>query len=304
MTRIAFLGTPGAAIPTLRWLNDRFEVAIVVTQPDRPRGRSRRPVSPEVKDFAQEMGLPVAQPDSGPAIAAALTDASPLDVAVVVAYGRLLTPETLAVPDLGVLNLHFSLLPRWRGAAPVARALMNGDTMTGVTIIELDAGLDTGPVVTAQALDIGNDEVAGDLTDRLAEAGAKLMADTIPGYAEGRAVPVPQSDDGLTYADKLTEHDRPIDITSGRGEAHNRIRGLSPAPGATLSIEGRTHKLLRSKLVDIAPEAATWESSDEGPILGFADGGLLVTELQAPGRRIVTGPDWQRGRHTGSGSVG
>jgi methionyl-tRNA formyltransferase len=304
MTRIAFLGTPGAAIPTLHSMHDSFEVAIVVTQPDRARGRSGRPVPPEVKESALEMGLKVAQPDSAAGITAALTAAAPLDLAVVVAYGRLLRPETLAVPDLGVLNVHFSLLPRWRGAAPVARALMAGDTMTGVTIIQLDAGLDTGPVLTAQALDIGSHEVAGELTDRLAEVGARLIADTIPGYAGGGLVPVPQSDDGLVYAEKLTDHDRPIDVTGGRGVAHNQIRGLSPSPGATLAIDGQTHKLLRSRPVDLAPEPGRWKGSEEGPVLGFSEGGLLITELQAPGRRKVTGPDWLRGSHAGTGSVG
>lgn len=210
MARVAFLGTPQAATPTLEALADTHDVVLAVTQPDRPKGRSKRPQPPPVKNVAGRLGIPLSQPRNRGEIEAALGEAGPLDLAVVVAYGRILTPVALGIPAHGILNVHFSLLPRWRGAAPVARALMAGDAMTGVTIMKLDEGLDTGPILTAQAVDIADGENAGHLTDRLAEVGARLLVDSVDGYLSGEIQPLPQSDDGVTYAAKIEPHDRPI----------------------------------------------------------------------------------------------
>ena len=210
MSRIVFLGTPGAAVPALDALVESTDVGLVVTRPDRPQGRSGRPQPSPVKVAAVENGLPIAQPEDRAGLAGALDDAGPFDLGVVVAFGMILDARALAMPRLGMLNAHFSLLPRWRGAAPVARALIAGDPMSGVTIIRLDEGLDTGPVLTAQAVDIGGEETAGELTSRLSGLAARLLSGVLPAYLAGELVPLPQSDEGATYASKLEPGDRPL----------------------------------------------------------------------------------------------
>ena len=302
MTRIVFLGTPGAAIPTLDRLATDFDVALVITQPDRPKGRSGRPEPPPVKTRAHELGLAVAQPSGSGEVEGVIAEAGPLDVGVVVAFGMLIKPGALARPAHGMLNVHFSLLPRWRGAAPVARALMAGDPMSGVTIIELDENLDTGPVLTAQAVDIQRDETAGELTDRLAGLGAALVAHSLPAYLSGELVPIPQVDDGATYASKLTAEDRPIRPHMRSLEVTNRVRGLSPSPGATLDLDGVPHKVLRARAHQETPGPGALSVLDGLPVVGVADGGVELVEIQPPGGRAMSGADWARGRRGRAGS--
>ncbi len=303
MTRIAFLGTPGAAVPTLRALADLHDVALVITQPDRPRGRSGSPAPPPVKQAADDLDLHLLQPTSGEEIRQTLESVDGLDLAVVVAYGRLLRPEALAIPSHGMLNVHFSLLPRWRGAAPVARALLAGDPMSGVTIIQLDEGLDTGPVLTAQAIDIAPEETAGELTSRLAMLGARLLADVIPSYLSGDTRPVSQTDEGMTYAAKIEPVERPLEVGGPGIDAVNRVRALSPEPGATLGIDGDTHQVLRARPHAATLTTGTWVNVNGLPIAGFGDGGLELIEIQPPGGRPMSGSAWLRGRHRDSGTV-
>ncbi|MEX2251546.1 MAG: methionyl-tRNA formyltransferase [Acidimicrobiia bacterium] len=302
MTRIVFLGTPGAAIPTLDMLVRDFEIGLVVTRPDRPRGRSARLEPSPVKKRADELGLALCRPSSSRELDALLTEAGPFDLGVVVAFGMILKPEALAVPAQGMLNVHFSLLPRWRGAAPVARALMAGDPMSGVTIIRLDEGLDTGPVVTAQAVDIQNEETAGELTGRLAALGAGLLRNVLPGYVRGDLSAVPQVDDGATYASKLTAADRPLRPTMSRLDTINRIRALSPASAATIDLDGETHKVFRARSHPHHLEPGTLEVVEGLPVVGVFDGGVELVEIQPPGKRVMPGADWVRGRHGRSGS--
>ena len=296
MTRIVFLGTPGAAIPTLDTMTRDSEVGLVITRPDRPTGRSLRLQSSPVKQRAEDLGLELRQPSNPAELDAILGEEGPFDLGVVVAYGMILGREALATPAHGMLNVHFSLLPRWRGAAPVARALMAGDSMTGVTIISLDEGVDSGPVLTAQAVDIKRDETAGELTGRLASLGAGLLRTVIPGYVAGDLIPVPQVEEGATYASKLTAGDRPLRPTMSRLEFINRVRALSPAPAATIDLDGDTYKVLRAQSHPHAPEPGAMESVSGVPILGVADGGIEVVEIQAPGKRAIPGADWVRGR--------
>lgn len=303
MTRVAFLGTPHAAVPTLRALASEYEVALVVTQPDRPKGRSGKPVPPPVKEAAKELSLPVAQPSTGPELAEELTAVQPLEAGIVVAYGRILRPEALEMARSGFLNVHFSLLPRWRGAAPVERALMAGDEMTGVTIMILDEGLDTGPVLTAQAIDIPPGDDAGMLTDRLARLGARLLVTALGGYLEGELQPQQQTDDGAVYAEKITRHDRNLDVTWTVDEFVNRVRGLSPDPAATLEIDGKPHKIFRASAHEASPEIGTWEAHGGVPVVGVADGGVSLVELQPPGKNRQPAEDWLRGRRRTGGTV-
>jgi methionyl-tRNA formyltransferase len=204
----------------------------------------------------------------------ALESAEELDVGVVVAYGRILKQEALAIPGAGMLNVHFSLLPRWRGAAPVNRALMVGDPMTGVTIFRLDEGLDTGPILTAQAVDIEDEETAGELTSRLAVLGARLITGAIPPYLEGSRV-----------------------------EEVNRVRALSPEPGATLVVDGETHQVLQARAHESSPEMGRWLEVEGVPVVGLSDGGMELVTLLPAGKRTMSGESWLRGRRRSSGTI-
>jgi methionyl-tRNA formyltransferase len=302
MTRIVFLGTPGAAIVTLETLSQDFEVGLVVTRPDRPRGRSKKLEPSPVKVRAGELGLVVREPAGSADLARLLSEEGPFDLGVVVAFGMIIKPGALSIPAHGMLNVHFSLLPRWRGAAPVARALMVGDPMSGVTIIRLDEGLDTGPVLTAQAVDIGKEETAGELTGRLSALGAGLLKSVLPGYLKGDLVPVAQVDEGATYASKLTAADRPVRPTMSRLEAIDRIRALSPSPAATIDIDGEAHKILRARSHVHHLEPGALELVAEIPVIGVADGAVELVDIQPPGKRAMAGAAWGRGRHGRAGS--
>ncbi|MGH3650212.1 MAG: methionyl-tRNA formyltransferase [Acidimicrobiia bacterium] len=304
MARVVFLGTPVAAVPALEQLTRHHEVGLVITQPDRPRGRSKRPMPPPVKLAAGGLGHAIAQPGSHAELESTVRDHGPFEVGVVVAYGRIIRPEVLALVEHGMLNVHFSLLPRWRGAAPVARAIMAGDPMSGVTIMRLDEGLDTGPILTAQAVDILEGETTGELTTRLADLGARLLTDVIGRYLDGALQPVSQTDDGLTYADKIKAEDRPIALDSDVATVINQVRGLAPSPAATLEIDGQRHKILAVRTADAHPEPGTWIEVDGAPVIGLADGGLEITALQPSGKSLQTGADWVRGRRRDSGLVG
>lgn len=304
MTRIVFLGTPSAAVPTLEKLAAGYDIELVITQPDRPRGRSKRPVPPPVKQTAQQLGLTVAQPESAAELHQRISESGPFDVGVVVAFGRIIRPQVLDIPELGYLNVHFSLLPRWRGAAPVERALMAGDTMTGASIIKLDEGLDTGPVLTAQAIDIGPEENAGQLTERLSLVGARLLGSVLDEYVAGDLEPVEQSDDGAIYAEKITADDRPLDPDGPATGFVDKVRGLAPDPAATLDIDGDRHKIFAAARHEASTEPGTWEVHEGMPVVGTADGAVALLELQPPGKNRQSGEDWVRGRQRSRGVVG
>lgn len=304
MRRIVFLGTPRAAVPTLEALANRFEVGLAITQPDRARGRSGTPQPGPAKEAALRLGIPVAQPASHDELAAVLVGEGPYAVGVVVAYGRIIRPESLQIPEAGMLNVHFSLLPRWRGAAPVNRALIEGDAMTGVTIIQLDEGLDTGPVLTAQAVDIEKAEDAGSLTDRLAHLGARLLVDNLDRYLDGDIVPVPQSDEGASYAAKLTKSDRELSLSDEPAAFVNRVRGMAPEPGAIIAIDGEMHKIYAAETSGSDVAAGTWEQVEGWPVIGLSAGSVRVLSLQAPGKQRISGESWVRGRRSEGGRVG
>jgi methionyl-tRNA formyltransferase len=304
MTRLVFLGSPEAAVPTLELIATRFEVGLVVTQPDRPRGRSGTPQPGPVKQAALDLGLKVLQPETHDELQGALEGSGLFHVGVVVAYGRILRSESLAIPAAGMLNVHFSLLPRWRGAAPVNRALVEGDTMTGVTIIRLDEGLDTGPVLTAQAIDIEAGENAGHLTERLARLGARLLVENLEPYLRGELVPVTQTGEGATYASKLTRSDRTLSLEMSPAEFVNRVRGLAPSPGAILEVDGQDHKILAAEIDDTDVSPGTWKEGGGWPVVGLSKGSVRLASVQSPGRGRVEGDAWLRGRQGRSGRVG
>lgn len=304
MTRVVFMGTPDSAVPTLHELADSFDVALVVTQPDRPRGRSSKPQPPPVKTAAAAMGIEVSQPESKAEVYEALAAIGRFDLGVVTAYGRILRPEVLAAPAHGLLNLHFSLLPRWRGAAPVQRALMAGDKMTGVTIIKLDEGLDTGPVLTAQAVDIDPGENAAELEARLAVAGGRLLASSVEPYLTGELGPVPQSEEGVTYASKIGSEERVGERAPDAATFVNLVRGLAPSPAATLDLDGVTHKILSAALSAERIESGHWRSVGGTLLASVWEDTVRIDLLQPPGKNVQQAADWVRGRHATSGTVG
>lgn len=295
MIRAAFLGTPSAAVPSLAALMELASVEFVVSQPDRPKGRGRRVEASSVKLAAREWGLPVYQPGT-PAELLGLFEEAGLDIAVVVAYGRILRPAVLDTVKHGFVNVHFSLLPRWRGAAPVERAILAGDQYSGVSLMVIDEGLDTGPVFAAAEIEISEYETAGVLTGRLASLGADVLRDHLDDYVHDRLRPARQMTTGATTAPRLTTAEAGLDTNNGPTALARAVRAFNPRPGAWIQAEGQ-----RIKIFEVGP--ATPEV-DEGeirivggrPILGLASGAVELVEVQPAGKPRLSGQAWANGR--------
>jgi methionyl-tRNA formyltransferase len=285
------MGTPPFAVPALRAIAAAHDVVCVYSQPPRPAGRGKKDRSSAVQVVAEELGLVVRHP-AGLKSQAAQQEFAALkaDVAVVVAYGLILPPAILDAPAQGCLNIHASLLPRWRGAAPIQRAIMAGDSETGLCIMRMDEGLDTGPVLLRQTLTIGAQDTAADLQQRLADAGAALVLTALAGL--GEIVAVPQPEQGITYAAKITKDEARIDWNQQAAQVDRQIRGLSPFPGAWCSIAGERVKLLRSRLAD--GSGAPGEVLHE-MVIACGTGAIEVLEAQREGRRPATAADILRG---------
>ena len=244
--RIVFCGTPQFAVPTLKYLlvKSDFEVIAVITQPDRPRGRGQQVTVAPVKEAALAANLPVHQPEKirAPEVQQLLEKLAP-DVIVIIAYGQIIPPRLLTIPKHGWINLHASLLPKYRGAAPINWAIVNGGTRTGLTTMRIDAGMDTGDILLQREMEIGRTETAPELTARMSEAGAPLMEETLRGLAAGSIIPQPQNHDQATVAPILKKEDGRIDWNRSAQEIYNRMRGLAPWPGAYTTFRGQTGHL-------------------------------------------------------------
>lgn len=298
---VIFMGTPEFSVPTLAALVEAgHRLRAVYTQPPRPAGRRGLAETPSpVHAFAAARGIEVRTPISlKSADEQERFAAVQADVAVVVAYGLLLPKPILAAPRLGCINLHGSLLPRWRGAAPIQRAIMAGDAETGVMSMQMEAGLDTGPVLLTARTPIGADETEGELRERLSKLGAPLMVVTLARLADGSLQAVPQSTEGVTYAAKIDKAEARIDFARAAAEVHNLIRGLSPAPGAwfEVTVDGRAErvKVLRATLAK--GRGAPGEVLD-APALTVAcgSGAVRLVEVQRAGKRPVAADDFLRG---------
>jgi methionyl-tRNA formyltransferase len=296
--RIAFAGTPRFALPALRaLLSSRHQVVGVLTQPDRPAGRGRELRASPVKQLAAEHHLPVAQPATLKTAEgrAALHGWSP-DLLVVVAYGLILPSPVLLMPRMGCLNIHGSVLPRWRGAAPIQRAVLAGDVETGVTIMQLDEGLDTGPVLLERRHPIGLRDTAGDLHDALAELGAAALLEAIEGLAAGRLLPRAQSAEGVTYAAKIDKSEARIDWARSAVQIDRQVRAFNPWPVAETRLAGESLRLLRSSLADDrapdVPPGTVLGLADDGLRVACGEGVLAVAELQRAGKRPVSARDF------------
>jgi methionyl-tRNA formyltransferase len=296
VTRIAFLGTPSAAIPTLEILAS--EVVIVVTRPDTAGGRSRHLRPPPVKSAAETLDLPVAQPEGRRELRATIEDAD-IDVAVVVAYGRLIPEQVLDLVPHGFVNVHFSLLPRWRGAAPVERAILAGDEEIGVTIIRLDAGLDTGPVIGSTSVPIGPEADAASLTRLLATLGAELTGKLLPPYVAGTIRPVPQSEEDATYADRFDSSETRLDVI-GDGRALDRVIRASTSRGGAYALHRDARlKIWRARPIDILLEPGELRYEDGRVFVGAGRGGLELLEVQPAGSTRMSAAAWARGHDLG-----
>lgn len=289
--RVVFFGTPADAVPALHALHGAHDVAFVVTQPDRRRGRGPELSSSPVASAARALALDVRTPDRAGAIVDDVRE-SGSDVGVVVAFGQLLPPSLLEALPGGFVNVHFSLLPRWRGAAPVERAILAGDTETGVCVMQLDAGLDTGPVFACRAVPIGDRDTAGELRARLADVGAELLLDTLPRVFD--ATPSPQRGD-VTMAPKLDVDEFALDWQRPAGELDRVVRAGNPRPGAFTRADGVRLKVLRSEPTTTRPDGLPG-AVDPRAVVATGVGGLQLLEVQPEGRRSMSGAAWLAGR--------
>ncbi|MBM4238821.1 MAG: methionyl-tRNA formyltransferase [Gammaproteobacteria bacterium] len=309
--RIAFAGTPEFAVPPLAALqSSRHQLVGVLTQPDRPAGRGRQLAASAVKEFALAHGLTVAQPSTLRSAEgrAALVSWQP-DVLVVVAYGLILPPEALAVPRLGCVNIHASLLPRWRGAAPVQRAILAGDTVTGVTLMQMDVGLDTGPILLQRELPISLTDDTQSLLAALAALGAPALLEVLDGLEAGTVVPQPQPALGVSYASKIDKAEARIDWRESALAIERRVLAFRPWPIAETRFHGEQLRIHRAHVIAQGESGPYAETAAAGTILGLRDDLLLVAcgkdflgiaELQRAGRRSMTAREFANGlRATG-----
>lgn len=305
--RIVFMGSPEFALPTLRRLIESpYEVVAVYTQPDRPAGRGRRPTPPPAKLLASQHGIPVRQPErvSAPEEVGRLRELAP-DLIVIAAYGQILRPAVLAVPRKGVLNVHASLLPRWRGAAPITAAILAGDAETGVTIMLVEPELDAGPILAQAREPICPDDTSESLGARLAELGANLLMETLPRWLDGSITPQPQDPRLVTYAPAVKKDDARIDWTRHAAFIERQVRAYYPWPVAHTTLRGEPLRILRAHVeAQTGPEApGTVVPASAGFAVRCGKGTLAVDEAQLPGRRPLPAAELVRGRRDLIGSV-
>jgi len=304
--RLVFMGTPPFAVPSLAALARDYGVAAVVTQPDRPARRGRKLTPSAVKKAALELGLPVLQPASlrEEEAVAELTRLAPR-VMVVAAYGQILRPQVLAIPPSGVINVHPSLLPKYRGASPIAGALLAGEQQTGVTIMLMDEGMDTGPILSQITVDIDPQDTTGSLGERLAGLGAELLTDVLPAWLEGRIEAQAQDDAQATYTKPISKGDGVIDWSLPAVDIWHRVRAYNPRPGARTRWKGDQLKVMRARpLPDWKGEAkaAGVVQLDSGVAVATGEGALLLEEIQLAGKRAILAEDFVRGQRDFVGS--
>lgn len=307
--KAVFAGTPEFAATALKaLLAAGIEVPLVLTQPDRPAGRGMQLQASPVKQLAQQHGIPVAQPESlrlngkssdAAANAHAQIKASNCDVMIVVAYGLILPRSVLDLPRRGCVNIHASLLPRWRGAAPIQRAIEAGDAETGVTIMQMDEGLDTGPILAMQAIPIVSSDTAATLHDKLATLGSIMIVEVLRQMAQGKMVAIPQPSMGVNYATKISKEEAALDFSQSAQMAARRIHAFNPFPGVSASVNGVTLKLWKAEALmeptDGQPGEVLAANANDGVLVACGEGVLRLTELQKPGAKRLPAAEFIKG---------
>jgi len=307
--RLVFAGTPDFACPSLLALHRAgHEIALVITQPDRPAGRGWQLKPPPVKEKALSLGLPVLQPESldEPELRRRLEELAP-EAVVVVAFGQKIPAWLLALPRYGCLNVHASLLPRYRGAAPIQRALMDGEEVTGVTIMQLDEGWDTGPILTQRTVEIRPEDNAGTLHDRLAVIGAELLVETLAALGEGRIMPRPQDESLATRAPKIRPEEMRLDWTMPARRIHNLVRALAPAPLAETFHGPRRLQIVETSLArpegKDGPPGTVLVVDREGALVAAGEGAVRLVRVKPAGGKTMTAAEYARGYRLGPGAV-
>jgi len=305
--RIMFMGTPSFAVPCLQALVGHYEIVAVVTQPDRPARRGRRMVASAVKKAALAYDLPLMQPESlrQEEVIAEIRELQP-QVIVVAAYGQILRPQVLSIPPSGVINVHPSLLPKYRGASPIAGALLAGEEKTGVTIMLMDEGMDTGPILAQISIKIRPEDTTSSLVERLARMGADLLLETLPRWLEGQIKPQPQDNARATYTKPIAKKDGLIDWSLPAVEIWGRVRAFDPWPGAHTWWRGKLFKVLASRpLPEWAGKGKPGQVLDlsAGVAVATGQGALLLQEVQLAGRRAIGIQDFVRGQRDFIGSL-
>jgi methionyl-tRNA formyltransferase len=296
-TRLIFMGSPEFAVPTLEALVKDFEVVGVVTQPDRPAGRGRQLTPPPVKTLAEELDIPVIQPGrlSDEGSMSVLKEWKP-ELIVVTAFGQILRSEVLDLPRYGCINVHASLLPRWRGAAPIQAAILHGDQRTGVTIMKMDEGLDTGPIISQRDFALTGEDTAGGLSPKLAQLGADLLIETLPDYLDGKLQPAAQQGES-TYARMLKKSDGELDFTQSAIDLERKIRAYHPWPGTYMIWKEQRLKIHRAQVIESGSgdDTGNLVPGDtivikDHPGVMTAEGIILFEELQPAGKKSMPGP--------------
>ncbi len=307
--RVVFMGTPEFSVPTLMEIvGQGHDVVACYSQPPRPAGRGMDLKKSPVHEAAESFGIPVFTPKSlkSEEEQARFAELN-ADVAVVVAYGLLLPRAVLEAPQYGCLNLHASMLPRWRGAAPINRAIMAGDSETAVQVMRMEEGLDTGPICMSETVAIGENTTAGELHDRLSGLGGDLMVRALAALSRGALGEQAQAGDGVTYAAKLSKQETRIDWSRSAAEVHNHIRGLSPFPGAwcemTLGAKPERVKILRSVLAEGNGSPGTVLESKDAPVVACGSGAVRLEQVQRAGKKPMSGADFLRGASLSDGTV-
>ncbi|MCD9023258.1 methionyl-tRNA formyltransferase [Cohnella silvisoli] len=314
--KILFMGTPQFAVPSLGLLLEQgYEVAAVVTQPDRPKGRKRELAPSPVKVFALEHGLKVLQPEKlrSPEGVAEVTAIAP-DLIVTAAYGQILPKSVLDLPRLGCVNVHGSLLPRYRGGAPIQRSIINGETVTGVTLMYMAEGLDTGDMIAKVEVPITDEDSAGSMFNKLSDAGSNLLLEWLPRLVEGTAGRTPQANDEATYAPNLTREDEKLDWRQSSRQLFNRVRGLNPMAGGFTYLDGEVFKVWGCRIPQgsdtmMRPEwtglvaGSVLETGSFGIRIRTGDGSLVLTEVQPAGKKALAATEFARGARLAPGKV-
>ena len=294
--KLLFAGTPDFALESLRALHRAgFIPEAVLTQPDRPAGRGKKLSESPVKQFASEHDIAVWQPETlkDADIVAQISQFKP-DLIIVAAYGLLLPRVVLDLPERGCVNVHASLLPRWRGAAPIQAAILAGDSQTGISLMQMETGLDTGPVMASAAIGIGEEETAGALQERLAILGGELLTEKIGEILQGKLEAIPQDDALATYAGKVRKRDAAIDWGLAAAQISRKIRAYDPVPGASFALDGEMIKCWKAEPLDggEGPAGTILSAGKDGVVVACAEGAIRLMEIQRPGRRRITAAEF------------